>query len=159
MLGNIVLLKQIALENKHTFISTGMSTLYEITEAVRIFEDHKCRFELMHCNSKYPINNSEANLAMIRELRNWFGCDVGYSGHETGRIVSYAAALLGATSIERHITLDKSMYGSDQAASIEINELCKLVRDIRAIPEIIGDGVKNISDAEIAVRKKLRYYE
>lgn len=156
MLTNIELLEMVAKEGKHTFVSTGMSTLEEIDQAVAIFRKYHCPFELVHCNSTYPMKNEDANLEMIHTLRDRYNCDVGYSGHETGRIVSFAAAVMGATSIERHITLDKAMYGSDQAASLEVQEFVKLVKEIRTIPSIMGDGEKVLSEAELAVRKKLR---
>jgi N-acetylneuraminate synthase len=159
MLGNKDLIKIIAKEKKYTFISTGMSTLAEIDKIVNIFNKEECEFELMHCNSTYPLENKDANLSTIKTLGQRYGCRIGYSGHEKGRIVSFAAAMLGATSIERHITLDRTMYGSDQASSIEIDELIKLVKDIRSIPSIMGYNSKTITESEKIVRKKLRYYE
>jgi N-acetylneuraminate synthase len=159
MLGHADLLKEVASEGKYTFISTGMATLEEIDAAVKIFQDANCPFELMHCNSTYPMKNDQANLKMIQVLRDRYGCDIGYSGHEGGRIVSFAACILGATSLERHITLERSMYGSDQSASIEIYELCKLVNDVRAIGEMMGDGKKDILETELPARNKLRYYD
>lgn len=156
MLTNIELLEMVAKEGKHTFVSTGMSSLEEIDQAVAIFRKYHCPFELVHCNSTYPMKNEDANLEMIHTLRDRYNCDVGYSGHETGRIVSFAAAVMGATSIERHITLDRAMYGSDQAASLEVQEFVKLVKEIRTIPAIMGNGEKVLSEAELAVRKKLR---
>ena len=103
-------------KKKHTFISTGMSTMKQISDAVKIFRKHKCPFELMHTISTYPMDEEDANLNRIKTLRDKFGCNVGYSGHEVGLAVSYAAAALGITSLERHITLDRTMYGTDQAA-------------------------------------------
>ena len=156
MLTNMELMKAIAEERRYTYISTGMSSFDEIDAAVEVFRKADCPFELMHCNSTYPMKNEDANLAMIDVLRNRYNCQVGYSGHETGRIVTFAAAALGATSIERHITLDRSMYGSDQPASLEVTDFYKLVKDIRSLPAIIGTGEKVLSEAELAVRKKLR---
>lgn len=156
MLTNMELLRMIAEDRKYTFISTGMSTLEEIYAAVEVFRKANCPFELMHCNSTYPMKNEDANLAMMQTLRERYHCPVGYSGHETGRIVSFAAAVLGASSIERHITLDRAMYGSDQPASLEVTEFYKLVRDIRKIPEIMGTGEKVLSEEELAVKEKLR---
>ena len=156
MLTDMELLQMIADEKKYTFISTGMSTLEEIDAAVEVFRKADCPFELMHCNSTYPMKNEDANLAMMQTLRERYHCPVGYSGHETGRIVSFAAAILGANSIERHITLDRTMYGSDQPASLEVVDLVKLVQDIRGLPHIIGDGEKKLSEGELKVRKKLR---
>ncbi len=156
MLTKTELLEMVAKEGKYTFVSTGMSYMDEIDAAVDIFKKYDCPFELVHCNSTYPMKNEDANLAMLDVLRQRYGCKVGYSGHETGRIVSFAAAVLGASSVERHITLDRTMYGSDQAASLEVSEFFKLVKDIRGLPAIMGDGQKNLSEAELAVRKKLR---
>ena len=156
MLTNMELLELVAKEGKYTFISTGMSTIEEIDAAVETFRKHRCPFELVHCNSTYPMKNEDANLEMIRTLKERYQCDVGYSGHETGRIVSFAAAVMGASSIERHITLDRTMYGSDQAASLEVQEFVKLVKEIRTLPAIIGNGEKILTEAELAVRKKLR---
>ena len=158
MLANIDFLNMVAEEKRYTFISTGMSSFDEIDRAVEVFRNHNCPFELMHCNSTYPMPNSEANLRMIGELRDKYHCNVGYSGHETGRTVSYAAAVLGATSIERHITLDRAMYGSDQAASLDVRDLERLTHDIANIPNILGTGEKIISESELAVRRKLRGY-
>ncbi len=102
------------------------------------------------------MKNEDANLLVIESLREKFGCDIGYSGHETGRVVSLAAAALGATSIERHITLDRAMYGSDQAASIEVGEFKKLVEDIRTVESSLGSPVKRVLETEIPIKKKLR---
>jgi len=152
------LLETIAEEGKHTFISTGMSTVEQIRKAVSIFKKANCPYELMHCNSTYPLNPEDANLRVIETLRNEFSCDVGYSGHEVGIIVSCAAVALGATSIERHITLDRSMYGSDQAASLEIGGLNKLTSYIRDIEKSLGSPVKKIHASEVSAMKKLRKY-
>jgi len=157
MLVHNKLLKTIAEEKKYTFISTGMSTLKDIEKAVKIFRKFKCPFELMHSHSAYPMNPKEANLKLISVLKNKFKCKVGYSGHETGSyLICVTAALLGATSIERHITLDRTMYGSDQAASLEPGGLFRLVRDLREIENIIGDGKKRIWDSELPAKEKLR---
>ena len=156
MLTDRELLEMVSLEGKYTFISTGMSTLYQIEEAISIFNEVKCPFELMHCNSTYPMNPEDANLRMIKGLKNIFVCDVGYSGHESGIIISCAAAALGATSIERHITLDRTMYGSDQAASLEIHGLEKLVQYVRTIETALGENKKIVTDKEKEIAKKLR---
>ena len=150
------LLREIASEKKHTFISTGMCGFAEVDAAVEVFRNAQCSFELMHCVSTYPMDDEDANLRRIETLRNRYRCDVGYSGHETGLAVSYAAAALGATSLERHITLDRAMYGSDQAASIETHALSNFVETVRKIPLVLGTGEKTITAAEQAVRKKLR---
>jgi N-acetylneuraminate synthase len=157
MLVHDKLLKTIAEEKKYTFISTGMSTLKEIEKAVKIFRKFRCPFELMHSHSAYPMKLEEANLKLISVLKNKFKCKVGYSGHETGSyLICITATLLGATSIERHITLDRTMYGSDQAASLESVGLVRLVRDLRELEKIIGDGKKRIWDSELPAKEKLR---
>ena len=157
MLTNHELLNMIAEERKHTFISTGMSTIEQIREAVNIFRKNNCLFELQHSNSSYPMKMEEANLKCIQTLKKEFNCDVGYSGHEVlGYLICISAVLLGATSVERHITLDRSMYGSDQAASLESQGLIRLVRDLRRIDVIMGDGVKKVWPSEIPTMKKLR---
>jgi len=157
MLTHKKLLEIVASEKKHTFISTGMSTLEEIKTAVEIFRKHDCPFELQHSNSTYPMALDEANLKCIETLRNEFKCNVGYSGHESiGYLVCIVAVVLGANSIERHITLGRSMYGSDQAASLEPIGLERLVKNIRAMDQLYGDGVKKVWPSEISVLKKLR---
>jgi N-acetylneuraminate synthase len=150
------LLKEIASEGRYTFISTGMTTEEDIAKAVAIFKAAACPFELMHCVSTYPMDVADANLKCIQTLRDKYGCDVGYSGHESGLAVSYAAAALGATSIERHITLDRAMYGSDQAASIEPAGFKMLVGAVRKIEMSIGDGKINFLSGEKPIANKLR---
>ncbi len=157
MLGHIPLLKLIAAEKKKTFISTGMSTLEELDSVVSIFREAGCPFELMHCNSTYPMKDEDANLLCIPMLRERYGVNIGYSGHESSLIkVCTAAVALGATSLERHITLDRAMYGSDQAASIETNALRNFVESVRAIPSVLGNGKKVLSETELKTREKLR---
>tara|TARA_Y100000310_G_C20703955_1_gene832895 strand:- start:4011 stop:4844 length:834 start_codon:yes stop_codon:yes gene_type:complete len=157
MLVHKKLLETIAEEKKYTFISTGMSSLKNISDAVKIFRKNKCPFELMHSHSAYPMSDEEANLRLIPVLAKKYKCKVGYSGHEIGSYnICVPAVLLGATSIERHITLDRTMYGSDQAASLEVSGLQRLVRDIRLIDKILGDGKKRIWPSEIPAQKKLR---
>lgn len=157
ILGHKPLLREIATEKKRTFISTGMATLEEIDGVVEFFEKANCPYELMHCNSTYPMQETDANLLCIPMLRQRYGCDVGYSGHETSLIkVCVTAVALGATSIERHITLDRAMYGSDQAASISTHVLDDFVNSVRTVPSILGTGIKEVSPQELAVRKKLR---
>ncbi len=150
------LLRIVAAEGRHTFISTGMSTLEEIDCAVEIFKKSECPFEVMHCVSTYPMEDTDANLNCISTLRDRYSCDVGYSGHEVGLAVSYAAAALGITSLERHITLDRAMYGSDQSASIEPPALRNLVGAVRKIEDAMGDGKKFVLDSEVSIAKKLR---
>ena len=157
MLGHKPLVRKIALEGKKTFISTGMTTIDEIDDVVNLFKKEKCPFELMHCNSTYPMPENEANLLCIQTLKKKYGCDVGYSGHESSLLkVCLTAAALGATSIERHITLDRTMYGSDQSASIEATSLKSFAESIKAVNLIKGDGIKKITKSEEAARNKLR---
>ncbi|MBT7252457.1 MAG: N-acetylneuraminate synthase, partial [Candidatus Nitrosopelagicus sp.] len=157
MLTHLKLLEVIAKERKYTFISTGMSTMKDIETAVKIFKKNKCKFELMHTHSSYPMPLEEANLLVIKTLHKKFQCDVGYSGHEVGAYdVCIPAVVLGATSIERHITLDRTMYGSDQAASLEPEGLRRMVNDVRQIEKILGNGKKIVHKSEISARDKLR---
>tara|TARA_B100000700_G_C14943322_1_gene807875 strand:+ start:157 stop:996 length:840 start_codon:yes stop_codon:yes gene_type:complete len=151
-------LKEVAKQKKYTFISTGMSTIENIDDAVKIFKENNCKFELMHCVSAYPFDDDRANLNLIKVLKNKYGCKIGYSGHEkSGLAVSIAAVALGATSLERHVTLDRTMYGSDQAASLTFNSFKNLVVTIRKIEKAIdGQKEKDILDIEVSVAKKLR---
>ena len=157
MLTHYKLLETIAKEEKYTFISTGMSSMSEISKAVKIFRKHRCPFELMHCHSSYPMPLEEANLEMIPTLRKKFHCKVGYSGHEPGATdVCIPAVMLGSTTIERHVTINRTFYGHDQASSLEPDGLNRLVRDIRIIDKILGDGKKRIWKSELPNQKKLR---
>ncbi len=157
MLTNHELLNVVAKEGKHTFISTGMSTMDEILNAVNIFREQKCPFELMHTNSTYPMKLEEANLRCIDTLKKEFNCDVGYSGHEVSSyLVCVLAVTFGITSIERHITLERTMYGSDQAASLEKTGFERMIRDVKLVENILGDGEKRVWDSEVPVMKKLR---
>ena len=158
MLVNEDLLEMVASEGKHTFVSTGMSTYKDIDKAVKIFKEKNCPFELMHCVSTYPMKDEDANLSTISTLREKYQCDVGYSGHEVGLAISYAAAALGITSLERHITLDRAMYGSDQPASIEPSGLRQLVGAVRKIEKAMGTGQKKVIEAEIPIARKLRQH-
>jgi N-acetylneuraminate synthase len=137
-----------------------MSDIAMIDETVGIFRSASCPFELMHCISIYPMPDEKANLKCIEMLRRRYNCDVGYSGHESGLAISYAAAALGITSLERHFTLDRTMYGSDQSASLEPNGLTMLVGAIRKIELAMGDGMLRYDKDEIANAMKLRerYY-
>jgi N-acetylneuraminate synthase len=150
------LLREVVSEKKYTFISTGMSDVKNIDRAVQIFQEGQCPFELMHCVSTYPMDDEDANLNCINTLRDRYGCNVGYSGHEVGLAVSYAAAALGISSLERHITLDRSMYGSDQSASVEPMGLRTLVGAVRKIEKAMGNGIISINEKEIPISKKLR---
>lgn len=156
MLVHTDLLKAIASEKKRTFISTGMSTIEQIDQAVEIFQQNNCPFVLMHCKSTYPLEDEDANLNCISTLKNRYGCEVGYSGHEQGLAVSYAAVAIGIVALERHITLDRSMYGTDQAASLEPTGLRQLVSGIRKIEKAMGDGIISVSPKEVSIQKKLR---
>ena len=150
------LLRMIAEEGRHTFISTGMSTEADIERAVKIFRAVGCPFELMHCISTYPMDDEDANLNCIDTLREKFKCDVGYSGHEVGLAVSYAAAAFEITSLERHITLSRAMYGSDQSASVEPSGFKTLVGAVRKIEQAMGDGKIGVHEKEVSIAKKLR---
>ena len=150
------LLKEIASEKKHTFISTGMTEVKQIDRAVEIFKNAGCPFELMHCVSTYPMEDEDANLNRIKTLRDRYQCNVGYSGHEVGLAVSYGAAALGISSLERHITLDRAMYGSDQAASVEPAGFRQLVGAVRKIEKAMGNGNITMNPKEISIAKKLR---
>ena len=157
MRGHHPLVREIASEGRRAIISTGMSTIEEIDGGVDLFRQHGCPFELLHCNSTYPMREEDANLRCIPMLRDRYGCDVGYSGHESSGIkVCVTAVALGATTIERHITLDRAMYGSDQAASLEVASLRSFAETVRRVPQILGTGEKVSSEAESAVREKLR---
>ena len=152
------LLEMVAKEGKHTFISTGMCTYDDIQKAINIFRKESCSFELMHTVSTYPMKPENANLKVINTLRDKYNCNVGYSGHEVGLSISCAASAMGITSLERHITLDRSMYGSDQSASIEPFGLNSLVNKIREIEGAMGDGVKRLLDEEIPIANNLRQH-
>ena len=157
MLVHKKLLEIIVKERKYTFISTGMSTMKQIDDAVKIFRKNKCPFELLHSHSTYPMPLAETNLKLIPILKKKFRCKVGYSGHETSAYqVCIPAVILGATSIERHITLDRTMYGSDHAASLEPPGINRLVKNIRSLELILGDGKKRVWPSEIPIQKKLR---
>jgi|TARA_B100001057_G_scaffold492852_1_gene586117 N-acetylneuraminate synthase len=151
-------LELVAKQKKYTFISTGMSDFETIDQAIDIFRKYNCEFELMHCISQYPFDDKIANLNMIKVLRERYNCKVGYSGHEKGGLaISYAASALGISSLERHFTIDRSMYGSDQSASITPQTFRELIGGIRKIESAIrGDENKKILDIEIEVANKLR---
>ncbi len=156
MLADENFLIEVASRGKHTFISTAMSDIPMIESAVSVFREAQCPFELMHCVGTYPMKPEHANLRCIQTLREIFNCSVGYSGHESGLAVSYAAVGMGISSLERHITLDRSMYGSDQAASLEAAGLRMLCGTIRKMELALGNGEKRIIDVEKPVAKKLR---
>jgi len=156
MLTHKKLLETVAEEGKYTFISTGMSTMEQIEKAVKIFRDLECPFELMHCNSSYPTEDFDSNLNCIKTLRERFDCNVGYSGHEKGMQITLAAVALGVTSVERHITLDRFMYGSDQFASVNPMDLIKICKIIRIIEKSMGSGIKTLREEEKKCLSSLR---
>ena len=142
---------------KKVILSTGMSTVEEIEHAVDVLRSNGgCDFALLHCNSTYPAPIEELNLNCINTLRDKFQCEVGYSGHEFRLGTSVATVLMGATIVERHITLDRTMWGSDHMASVEPQGLIKLVRGVRELEAALGDGKIGVTDGEKPVRKKLR---
>jgi N-acetylneuraminate synthase len=151
------LLESVAQRKKHTFISTGMSNKKEIDDAIKIFRENSCPFELMHCVSTYPMKPEDANLTTINQLKKEYNCDVGYSGHENGVLVSLVAFMQGITSLERHITLDRAMYGSDQSASLEISGMKNLTASIdKALLSLGKPSLGKIIDDELPIAKKLR---
>ncbi len=151
---NIALTEKISNINKPVILSTGMSTMEEIDGAVSLFNPEK--LILCHTTSTYPCKPEEINLKMIDTLKDKYGIAVGYSGHEVGLQISLAAVAMGACLLERHITIDRTMWGSDQAASVESQGLIRLVRDIRIIEKAMGDGIKKVYDSEKSIRAKLR---
>jgi N-acetylneuraminate synthase len=158
LVTNRAVVEAVARERKLTFLSTGMSTLEEVDAAVAVFRAHDCPFVLMHTVSTYPTAEGELNLMMLETLRRRYDAAVGYSGHEASIEPSVLAGLLGAVAIERHITLDRTLYGSDQSASLEPAELSALVARLRALPALLGDGEKRVTPGEAAVAGKLRYW-
>jgi N-acetylneuraminate synthase len=153
-LTDLPLLEKIRETGKPMIVSTGMSTFEEIEQAVELVGSD--RLLLAHSTSTYPCPPEELNLRMIHTLQTRFNCPVGYSGHEVGLQTTFAAVTLGAAFVERHITLDRAMWGSDQAASVEPWGLMRLVRDIRVIEQALGDGVKRVYDSEMKARLRLR---
>jgi len=158
MLTNLELIEAAAKSGKKVIVSTGMSTEEEIYKAICILEPGPEMYDyaILHCNSTYPAPLDELNLSCIKTMKDKYGCEVGYSGHEFRLGTSVAAIYLGATIIERHITLDRSMWGSDHLGSVEPQGLFKLVSGIRELEQAFGDGVIKVTDSEKPVRKKLR---
>jgi len=156
MIVDTKFLREIASEKKHTFISTGMCELATIDRVVELFREKECPYELLHCISTYPLSIEDVNLNCIHTLRQRYNCKVGYSGHEVGLGISVAAAALGITSLERHITLSRAMYGSDQAASVEPKGVIDLVNTVRNVEKAMGDGKVSMNHKEIPISKKLR---
>jgi len=155
MLTNYELINDVVKEKKHTFISTGMHTINEISKVVEVFKKSGCSFELMHTVSTYPMKVKDANLSMITTLKEKFKCNVGYSGHEVGRSISVGAAALGISSLERHVTLDRTSYGSDQSASLELGGFALTVNYVRDVEKAMGSGEKIILEEEKKIREKL----
>jgi len=151
-------LEAVAEEGKQTFISVGMCTYDDIQYAVDVFNKHNCPFTLMHSVAEYPVPEERLNLRGIVDLRQRYNCPVGYSGHEASVSPSLIAATIGASALERHITLDRSMYGSDQAASLESLGLRQLVSQVRKIPVVLGDGQRRITEGEKIAAGKMRYW-
>ena len=157
MIVDHIFLNEVAKRNKHTFISTGMSTENDINQAVKIFKKHNCSYELMHCVSTYPLKKNMVNMSTINELKKKYNCNVGYSGHENGVVVSASSVLFGISSLERHVTLDRTMYGSDQSASLEPAGMKSLVQSIDSILEAYGTPrVGHVYPEELPIAKKLR---
>lgn len=161
MMQNIEFLAAVSWEHKPTYLSTAMCTYDDIDRAVRVFSKNlsSSSLTLMHCVGTYPCPEEDLNLKMIPELAHRYIYPVGYSGHEASVSPSVVAVALGAIAVERHITIDRSMYGSDQAASLEPHGFKSMVDQIRKLPAIMGDGIKRISKEEEKVAKKLRYWQ
>ena len=157
MIVDLNFLKEVSKRKKHTFISTGMSTEKDIDIAVKIFEENKCSYELMHCVSTYPLKKNMVNMSTIKALKNKYKCNIGYSGHENGVVISASSVLFGVSSLERHVTLDRTMYGSDQSASLEPAGMKSLVQSIDSIIEAYGEPkIGYIYPEELPIAKKLR---
>lgn len=148
------LLLHIKKTGKPILLSTGMSTMDEIRHAVKLLGEDN--LVLFHCTSTYPTDHNEINLKVIETFKKEFSCPIGYSGHERGLLPSILSVELGAASVERHITVDRTLWGSDQAASLEPEGLRRMVRDIREVKKVLGDGIKVVYDSEIPVKNKLR---
>ena len=159
MLTNHKLLEEVSKERKMTLISTGMSYIKDIARCIKIFKKNKCKFILMHCVSTYPCPIEKLNLNMIITLRNKFKCEVGYSGHESEVSPSILAYFLGARYIERHITLDRSMWGTDQSASLSGSGMKNLSDILLKLPKVLGDGIKKISPEEKNLLSKFKYWQ
>jgi len=156
MLTEESLLRESARTGKKIIFSVGMSNLDEIDRAVEILREENAEFAMLHCNSTYPAPLEELNLKCIQTLKERYDCEVGYSGHEFRIGTTVASVYLGATILERHITLDRTMWGSDHLASVEPQGLIKLVKGVRELETALGDGNKVVTEGELPVRKKLR---
>jgi len=158
LLTDIDLVSESAKTCKKLIISTGMSTIEEIDDSVAAIKEANphCELAILHCNSTYPAPNEDLNLKCIQTLKEKYQCEVGYSGHEFGLTTTMASVCLGARIIERHITLDRTMWGTDQMCSVEPQGLIKLVRGIKELSLALGDGVKRVTEAEQKIKDKLR---
>ena len=156
MLTNEELMRGAARTGKKVIFSCGMSTLDETDLAVQWMREENAEFALLHCNSTYPAPLEDLNLKCIQTLRERYNCEVGYSGHEFRLGTTVAAVYLGATILERHITLDRTMWGSDHLASVEPQGLIKLVKGVRELEIAFGDGNKVVTEGELPIRLKLR---
>tara|TARA_Y100001935_G_scaffold252078_1_gene255251 strand:- start:288 stop:1127 length:840 start_codon:yes stop_codon:yes gene_type:complete len=158
LLTDLELIKESVKTGKKIIISTGMSTIGEIDNAVDAIKkvNAEAQYAILHCNSTYPAPNDELNLNCIKTLKDKYKCEVGYSGHEFGLTTTIASVCLGATIIERHITLDRTMWGTDQMCSVEPQGLIKLVRGIKELNKALGDGKKIVTETEKPIREKLR---
>jgi N-acetylneuraminate synthase len=156
---NLDFLYEVATRKKLTYVSVGMCTYEDIDNAVTIFKDEKCPITLMHTISNYPASETDLNIRMIQTLSEKYKIPIGYSGHESSVTPSIVAATLGAVAIERHITLDRAMWGTDHAASLEFSGLKNLLGAIRKINTVLGDGVKQVVPGEREIAKKMRYWE
>lgn len=159
MLTNYKLLEEVAKRRKFTFISTGGSNINEIKKTVKIFKKNKCKFTLMHSVSIYPCEDKMLNLSMIEILKKTFKCNVGYSGHEASVTPSLIAVALGANSLERHITIDRTLWGSDQSASLGPDGMRQLVQLVRKINTQIGDGKKKFIELEKKKLSPMKYWK
>ena len=158
MLTNVNLLIEVAKQKKHTFISVGMSKEKDIHRCIKIFKKFKCKFTLFYCVSSYPANDKDLNLLSIKYLKRKYKCDIGYSGHETSVSPSVIAYILGATAIERHITLDRTMWGTDQSASLSEEGIKNLVSIIEKIPQMTGKEKFKKNKKEMELLKKFKYW-
>jgi len=158
LLTDLELIKESTKTGKKIIISTGMSTIQEIDDAINAIKEvnPNASYAILHCNSTYPAPNNELNLKCIQTLKDRYKCEVGYSGHEFGLTTTIASVCLGATIIERHVTLDRTMWGTDQMCSVEPQGLIKLVRGIRELNNALGDGIKVVTETEKPIREKLR---
>ena len=158
LLTDLELIKESVKTGKKIILSTGMSTIEEINDAVNTIKkvNAEASYAILHCNSTYPAPNDELNLNCIKTLKDKYNCEVGYSGHEFGLTTTIASVCLGATIIERHITLDRTMWGTDQMCSVEPQGLIKLVRGIKELNKALGDGKKIVTETEKPIREKLR---